>query len=328
MKILPLFIPFQGCPFRCIYCNQISITNTTGTKYEDLKTFIKNFCYKNQEPDKEIAFFGGTFTALPQIEQLAYLQLAAPYFSSIRGIRLSTRPDCINIETLKFLKDNRVTTIELGIQSFSDKVLLASARGYKSEKAVAACKLISGSGFDLIIQLMPALPGDDYNTFMQTLQQALFLHPAGVRIYPTLVLRDTALEIMYKNGSYKPLELNECTLWLKQAIKMCQEAQIPVLKLGLHSDLALENIVAGPFHPALGELVRIELLYDYLVDNWDMKKTLQLSSRGISLFRGHGQLLIQKLKEHLLLDKIPVCIIKEKKVPLVCFVETEADIVW
>ncbi|MCF7919967.1 MAG: radical SAM protein [Candidatus Cloacimonetes bacterium] len=328
MKILPLFIPHQGCPFHCIYCNQNSITKTPAIDKDHFRKLIHNFCIHNPETDKEIAFFGGTFTALSQAEQLEYLQMAIMYFAGIRGIRLSTRPDYIDPQKLKFLKTYFVTTIELGIQSFSDDVLEASSRGYSAARAIAACEMVKEFGFDLVIQLLPALPGDDYNTFMKTVQQTVNLKPSGVRLYPALVLKGTLLEQYFLTGKYQPLELEDTVQWLKEAVKLFQQAQIPLLKIGLHSDLTPEDIVAGPFHPALGELIFIELLYEKLLENWVPNSTLQVSGDHISLFRGHDRLLIKKLKEHLLLDKIPVCINKDKKAPTFCFVNKEAERYW
>jgi len=328
MKILPLFIPQQGCPFTCIYCNQVSITNSPNIDIDHFKVLISNFCHKNKDTNKEIAYFGGTFTALEKNIQLDYFNLIKPYNSKIRGVRLSTRPDCIDHNILTFLRENHVSTIELGIQSFSDRVLRSSGRGYLAEVAMNACKMIIDHGFDLIIQLMPGLPDDDRITFEETIKKTISLKPAGVRIYPTIVLKGTALEKIYHAGNYQPLELKETIQWLKDASKLLDKAHINILKLGLHSDLAPKDIIAGPFHPAIGELVKIEILFDDITLNWIPEKTLQVSASAISLFRGHDQLLLNKLKEHLLLDKIPIVINKEKKSPLYCFVNSEADKFW
>lgn len=328
MKILPLFIPHQGCPFQCIYCNQHTITKTDNLDLYDFKILIDNFCRKNKETNKEIAFFGGTFTALDQDIQLKYLKLADAHKNELRGVRLSTRPDCISEEILQFLKSNGVSTIELGIQSFDDYVLLASARGYDKNTAINACKMIKDAGFDLIIQLMPGLPGYLRSIFLRTIDQTLNLKPDGVRLYPTLILKNTTLELLFKNNKYQPLDLDTIIDWLKEAYKSLNNANIPIIKTGLHSDIDPKEIIAGPYHPAIGERIKIELLFDDLIANWQKNMTLEIRSSAISLFRGHQQLLINKLKNDLLLDRIPVRINKEPDADLFRFTSANAHKFW
>jgi histone acetyltransferase (RNA polymerase elongator complex component) len=328
MRILPLFIPHQGCPFSCIYCNQFSITHADDNTTIYFSELIKDFCQANFGLEKEIAFFGGTFTALTAAKQAEYLSLALPYLSQLRGIRISTRPDFIDIATLNYLKDNHVSTIELGIQSFSDAVLKASRRGYASEQAIKSCRLIKQSGFDLIIQLMPGLPKDNYETFSGTLQTAINLHPDGIRLYPTIVLKGTVLAQWYTQNKYEPLTLTDALAWLKYAHRKCSEAGIKIIKTGLHSDIKPSEIIAGPHHPALGELVKIEILCDELVQNWQPDRTLLIDSGYLSLFLGHERKLIKLLKEKLLLDKIAVTVNIDKKERGYCFITDKAQYNW
>ncbi len=328
MRILPLFIPHQGCPFACIYCNQYSITKSKDESKEHFKSLIADFCAKNETIDKEIAFFGGTFTALSREQQEEYFSLIQPYRQLIRGIRISTRPDTINPDILNYLKSWGVTTIELGIQSFDDAVLKASHRGYVVASAIESCSMVIEAGFDLVIQLMPGLPEDTIKSYSATLDVAIGLQPQGIRLYPTVVLKGTILADWFTAGKYHPLSLAEAVNWLKISHSKCNKANIRIIKTGLHSDINLPDIVAGPYHPTLGELVQIELLFDELVSKWQPDKTLLIPARRISLFLGHNRLLIKKLKEKLLLDKIAVSVNKEKNEREFSFNEDKAEYNW
>ncbi|MCF7912350.1 MAG: radical SAM protein [Candidatus Cloacimonetes bacterium] len=328
MRILPLFIPHQGCPFACIYCNQFSITQSKDESIAYFQKLIADFCHQNTAADKEVAFFGGTFTALSRELQEEYFDLAAPYISSLRGIRLSTRPDALSADGYKFLKDRGVSTIELGIQSFSDEVLIASRRGYSAKTAVSACESVKTAGFDLVIQLMPGLPSDTFSSFSATIDQAIELQPQGIRLYPTVVLEGTRLADWYAAGKYAPLSLEEAISWLKTGQSRCSLAGINVIKTGLHSDLRAIDIVAGPHHPAIGELVQIELLYDELISKWQPDMTLEIPGNKKSLFLGHGRKLVNMLKKKLLLDKIAVTINKENRDIEYVFKKVKAQYYW
>jgi len=328
MRILPLFIPHQGCPFNCIYCNQFSITQSREVSLSFFQECIEGFCKKNITKEKEIAFFGGTFTALPIEKQEEYLALISPYLIQLKGIRISTRPDTLDSKIFIFLKNRGVSTIELGIQSFNTEVLKSSGRGYTSTIATQACKDVKDAGFDLIIQLMPGLPGDTFEYFVESMKTVVKLKPQGIRLYPTIILRDTVLEKWYQQGIYQPLSLTDAIQWLKFAKKYCKEEGINVIKTGLHSDLKSSDIVAGPYHPAIGELVQIELLYDELINKWQPGMTLSIPSNKKSLFLGHGRKLINKLKKKLLLDKIAVTLNKDQKDIEYSFKNEKAQYYW
>ncbi len=328
MRILPLFIPHKGCPFTCIYCNQYSITKSRDESIEHFKRLIADFCTRNDLIEKEIAFFGGTFTALSDEQQEEYLSLIKPYRQQIRRIRISTRPDAISQAILDNLKNWGITTIELGIQSFDDTVLKASRRGYTSGRAIESCRQVKEAGFDLVIQLMPGLPEDTIQSYSATIDITTNLQPQGVRLYPTVVLKGTILADWFNNGKYHPLSLVEAINWLKIAHTKCSDASVRIIKTGLHSDINPEDILAGPYHPALGELVQIELLFDELIGKWKSDKTLLIPQRRISLFLGHNRLLLKKLKEKLLLDKIAVSINKDKNENEFSFNEDKAENNW
>ena len=195
MKILPIFIPHLGCPFNCVYCDQHLITKTNHINPKEITKRIKNFCRKNAAiRDKEIAFFGGTFTNLPIEKQKELFDLTKPFLSQIFGIRISTRPDFIDDNILKLSKENKVKVIELGIQSFSDDVLSASKRGYNAKTAISACNSIKKHNFKLGIQLMPGLPDFSEKSIIETVKITIRIQPDFVRIYPTIVLKKTVLE--------------------------------------------------------------------------------------------------------------------------------------
>ena len=246
----------EGCPYRCIYCDQYKITKKTTVDWK--KTFIEvqNFLNKHKNKPKEVAFFGGTFTCLSVPVMQSYFDNFLPLFDANTYFRISTRPDAINEQILKFLKKNRVNTIELGVQSFCDSELATSNRGYTAQTAVQSCKKIIESDFSISVQLIIGLPGANYTTYNQTIEVLKQIKPHYVRLYPLLVLKDTVLAEMYKNGDYLPLTLDEAIKICRLFFKNCEENGIKVIKIGLHSDINSEDILAGPFDERLGEKVR------------------------------------------------------------------------
>jgi histone acetyltransferase (RNA polymerase elongator complex component) len=212
----------------------------------------------------EAAFYGGTFTLLPVAEQQAYLDAVAPYLQSgeVCGIRVSTRPDALSIEQISFLKGYGVTTVEVGCQSFSADVLARSNRGHGPEAARQAVHLLQQQGIGAGIQLMPGLPGGSRQETLASLGQALKLKPAFMRIYPAVVLRDTALALQYKSGLFSPLTLDEAVDLCAEMLWHCQRLSVPVIRIGLQASEGLDRgdvVLAGPYHPAFGQLVRSRL---------------------------------------------------------------------
>ncbi len=298
---LPVFLPFAGCPFRCIYCQQNSITGkATADSPSQVAKAVERFVRYRRGQKKEVAFFGGTFTALTLSVQEQYLRAVSCQQEAGDTIRLSTRPDCLSQGSLTLLQKYGVQTVELGVQSFSDRVLSASQRGYSRSQAIAAIKLLQDAGLRVTAQLMPFLPGCDQLTLRETLQTTLELRPHEVRIYPTLVLAGTQLQNLYAGGDYTPVELAEAVRvcsWWKQEF---ESHNIKVIKVGLHSDVGLnsEQIVAGPYHASFGELVKIETLYTKIcAENPDQLKELQIDSAQASCYFGHKKLLLKKLKK-------------------------------
>jgi len=253
--IYPIFIPHVGCPFTCIYCDQRKITHSNNLDWDSTLYNVERFIKKHSGIEKEIAFFGGTFTCLTNDEMMAYCDRLLPLFDSQTFFRISTRPDAINKDILLFLRECRARTIELGVQSFSDVELLACGRGYASETAIIACRLVKEYNFRLSIQLLIGLPSADMVTYNDTLRVLCDLHPDYVRLYPLLVLADTQLGSMFLNGEYQPLELDEAIRICQIFYDKCIENGIKVIKIGLHSDIDKSDVIAGPYHPRFGEFV-------------------------------------------------------------------------
>ena len=264
-----LFVPHLGCPNSCIFCNQKTISGKCEPlKNEDIIKacdIAKNGNYNIE--DSEIAFFGGSFTAIEREKMISFLETARPYVGTcFSGIRISTRPDCIDEEVLEILKKYGVTAIELGAQSMSSEVLLANERGHSPEDTERACRLIREYGFSLGLQMMTGLYGSDDEKDIYTALRFVELKPDTVRIYPTTVLRETKLEALYNEGKYTPPALEDSIKLCSRLLLMFRENNIRVIRLGLHSGGNVEDgFVAGAYHPAFRELVEGEI-YKSLTD--------------------------------------------------------------
>jgi len=259
---IAIFIPHLGCPFRCCFCQQQKISDTMHyPSPAQVKESIEAALHTiSSDTDVEVAFFGGTFTSIPEKMQNDYLECARPYLEKgqIQGIRLSTRPDAVDVNRLRELERRGVTTIELGVQSLDEEVLRLSGRGYEPEQVVEACRMIHNTSIRLGIQLMVGLPGDDLHRDLETTRQSIELAPDMVRIYPTLVIKGTELEQAYREGRYLPMTLEEAVEVTAAMYVRFRRADIPVIRMGLHPSEELQQsdtVVAGPFHPAFGELV-------------------------------------------------------------------------
>lgn len=305
---IPIFVPHKGCPNDCVFCNQKKITaHESPMTPEEADRTIEE--YLKTLPDnsyKEVAFFGGSFTGIPIEEQEALLNVAKKYYDSgvISGIRLSTRPDYINEEILELLKSKDVTTIELGVQSMDDEVLRLSNRGHKSEAVIEAAELIKKYGFSLGLQMMTGLPGDTFQKSVNTAEKFIEIKPEFVRIYPTLVIKDTRLAEMYYSGEYRPQTTEEAVELCRYLKKMFLQNEIRVIRVSLQptEEISPEaSVVAGPFHPAFGELVDSAIYYDLisevLADYSNCRVILGVNSREISKAVGNGKININKIKK-------------------------------
>jgi len=260
--IIPFFITHAGCPHQCVFCNQKNITGENkppdpSSIHPSIGRYLET--HKKNEA-VQVAFYGGSFTALPLAVQKAYLEAVRPFIASgrVAGIRLSTRPDSISPDILAVLKQYGVTAIELGAQSMDDKVLVLSGRGHTVADTVNAVALLREYNFILGLQLMPGLPGDTTKTFQETISRVISLRPDFVRIYPALVIKETPLAELYRTGTYLPLSLDDAVLLCHTAVARFEQAGIEVIRIGLQPTAELERpgtIIAGPWHPAFRQLV-------------------------------------------------------------------------
>lgn len=260
--VWPVFIPFAGCPFRCVYCSQFVQTGQTVKSPEqtgrDMTTGISARYDKTGKP-VSLGFFGGTFTAIHNREMIFYLKKAwqLKKAGAVDHLRCSTRPDCIDEQKLSILADYGVDMIELGIQSFDQNTLKLSNRRYSSGQAVHACHLVKDSGFELGIQLLPGLPGSGNTVFKRDIALVRGIVPHIVRIYPCLVLKETPLAEKMALGLYRPWNLETTIQITSQALLDLWKKNIPVIRLGLTPEKTLlKHILAGPWHPSLGSLCR------------------------------------------------------------------------
>jgi histone acetyltransferase (RNA polymerase elongator complex component) len=264
--IVPIFIPNQGCPHRCIFCEQERITSQVGQSVDGkhVKTILdrsirtKDF---NRQPNPEVAFFGGTFTRLPTSRIRELLETVNPYIQKglFRSIRVSTRPDALDEERLELMKSYGVLTVELGAQSMDNEVLSLSKRGHTAGDTINAVQILREKGFRVGIQLMPGLPGDSEKKIHSTITEVIKLHPDMVRLYPTLVIQGTELARWYSEGRYRPMPLDGAVSVCIESCIRLEAKDIPVIRIGLMSSPSLlekGQIVAGPWHPAFGFLVR------------------------------------------------------------------------
>jgi histone acetyltransferase (RNA polymerase elongator complex component) len=265
-SIIPVFIPHWGCPHACVFCNQRRIS---GVKHPATAETVREAVERarpvlSHDAKPELAFYGGSFTAIPAPQQEALLGAAKDYLDEgvLSSIRLSTRPDAIDDEVLSRLHRYGVETIELGAQSLCDEVLMRSHRGHTAEDVEKASRRIRSSGFRLILQMMTGLPGDSPERSIQTAERIISLKPDGVRIYPTVIVRDTELFDLWQAGEYREHTVEDAVSLCVRLLPMFEKAGIPVIRLGLNptDELSAGSAVAGAYHPALGELVRSRIL--------------------------------------------------------------------
>ena len=260
--IIPIFVPHKGCPHDCIFCNQKKITGVINeTKAEDVTATIESYLKTiPNDGEKKVAFYGGSFTAIPMESQNQLLSAAFEFIKAkkISSIHLSTRPDYIDEEILSNLSKYGVTTIELGVQSMDQQILKTSNRGHSAEDVEKAVKLIKEFGFKAGVQIMPGLPGDSFEKSVETARRLIELKPDIARIYPALVIKNTYMEEMYVKGEFKPLTLEEAVSISKRLLIMFEKEDIEVIRIGLQptENLVLGNdVVAGPIHSAMRQLV-------------------------------------------------------------------------
>ena len=307
-SIIPIFIPHIGCPYCCVFCNQWRITGRRGVPdgnavAQTIKEYVTSAA---EERHWEVAFYGGSFTAIPMALQE---ELLAPAYEAlqqgcIQAIRCSTRPDCIDEEILSRLKRYGLSTVELGVQSMDDAVLARAKRGHTAQDVVTATALLREHGFTVGHQLMPGLPGEDWNSLQDTTAAICRLQPDIARIYPVVVIADTELADMYRKGEYTPLSVHEGVVraaYMKQAFV---ETGIQCIRTGLQATEDLDDpaqVLAGAYAPAMGEMVdtrrycrQLFAVLDCLGDVGEV--IVEYNRRDTSRVRGYKNTTVKKVR--------------------------------
>lgn len=307
--IIPIFITHEGCPHRCLFCNQQSITDrqqSAPVESSSVSDTIRCWLERSQSHERvQVAFFGGSFSCLPKARQLRLLEAVSGYLQTgeVKSIRISTRPDCISKMVLDRLQAHGVRTIELGCQSMDDTVLNKNRRGHSSDQSEVASQLISQYGMELGIQLMVGLPGETTRSFVSGIKRLVTMRPDFVRLYPALVVDHTEMATMFHENEYTPLTMNKAIAMTRRGYELLRKADIKVIRMGLqHTQTLQKSVIAGPYHQSFGELVlarswfrRVRRLLSGCPKNKTM--TISISDRDISLFQGPRKSNINRLKQ-------------------------------
>lgn len=307
--IIPIFLPFQGCKGRCVFCNQWSITSRRMDALDPdaIREEIALYLSSRKRPGRSIvAFYGGTFTSNPLDVMEEILRVTDPFRREglVSSIRISTRPDSIDKEKLSLMKEHGVETVELGVQSMDDRVLEAVARGHSAQDTVKAFSLLKETGFEVGAQIMAGLPSDSSSGFLETVERIIALRPSMARIYPTLVIEGTPLASWYRKGLYKPLGLEETIELCGKACRRLEEEGIRVIRIGLSPSPTLvpgKELLAGPWHPGLGFMVRSAAYLQGLIPRMGSVKgeriLLRVPPKEMGLLRGFANRNIPAIEE-------------------------------
>ncbi|MBW6521413.1 MAG: radical SAM protein [Desulfoarculaceae bacterium] len=334
--VIPIFIPHQGCPQQCLFCNQHSITGEEGSRVDvaaSVTATIREWLARPRRqkpapgmdapvprepgmaegwPSVQVAFFGGSFTCLPEARQQELLAAVQPFLRSgqVDCIRLSTRPDCVDKAVCSFLLSQGVRIVELGVQSLDDRVLRASWRGHDADDSRRAVALLRNAGMEVGIQLMPGLPLETTGSFLRTVREVIVLAPAFVRLYPVLVVEQAGLAAMYRRGDYRPLSMNKAIALTARAREMLAAATIRVVRIGLQPSAALEReLLAGPYHPAFGELVASRIWFKRIrallaACPKGRRLTVRISPRDLSAVIGMKRLNMKRFERLGMADRL------------------------
>jgi len=289
---IPIFIPHLGCPNNCVFCNQRSISGKTEFLRESVDAEIKSALSTiGDDCDTEIAFFGGSFTGIERELMIYLLDTAQKYIDEgrVKSIRLSTRPDYINDEILTVLSRYGVRTVELGLQSMDDKVLVATKRGHSALQGEEACRLVKKYGFSLVGQMMVGLPESTLESELYTAKLLCRLGVDAVRIYPTVVFYETELCEMAQNGSYTPIGNGEAVMRAKELLKIFDENSVECIRVGLCASENLSSadaVFGGANHSAIGELAMGEVFYDKMCKMIEEKGNV--NGKKIVFYVSHG----------------------------------------
>ena len=313
-RILPIFVPHAGCPNDCVFCNQKRISGSLlPASAETVRAAVSAIAPGS---GYELAFYGGSFTAMPEAEQEELLAATVPARQSgaVATLRVSTRPDAVTEEKLARLRRYGVETVELGAQSMCDEVLRRSGRGHTSADTVKAAKLVKDAGFTLILQMMTGLPGSDVTRDIASARAIAALLPDGVRVYPTVILRNTPLYDLWRAGEYREHTVEDAVRVCARILSIFEDAEIPVIRMGLNPSDELSGGAAagGAYHPALGELVRARLWRDRaeaLLSGIEpgTDAVLAVSPNRVSVMTGQHRCNLSYLQERFSLRSVRVC---------------------
>ena len=310
--IIPIFLPHAGCPHQCVFCNQVALTGA-GPKpvsADQLRFQIQNFLKYKQDRRQpvQISFFGGNFLGLKTELIEIYLTLAAEYVEQgdVDSIRFSTRPDTISPDRLNLISPYPVETIELGVQSMDDQVLAMTRRGHSAADTIRAVQRLRRHEWEIGLQMMVGLPGDTERKSLISAEKIAALRPNFIRIYPTVVVKNSQLARWYQKGTYTPLSLKQAVTRVKTLYRYFYRHRIKVIRMGLQASSDLENdqtILAGPYHPAFGHLVYSEIFLDAAqkalssVQTLSDTMTIFVNPRSVSKMRGLNNSNIKMLKK-------------------------------
>ena len=306
--VIPIFIPHRGCPHDCLFCNQQKISGAKRDKEAHInvaETIEEWLEHQGQRKEVQVAFFGGSFTCMEKRDQAELLEAVQPFIiaGGVGSIRCSTRPDCIDPEIIELLQKYNVTTVELGVQSLDDGVLKKARRGHSAGDCEKAFRMLKKGGIEVGIQLMPGLPGDTTYSFLKTVNRVIELGPDFVRIYPCIVVNESGLEDLYERGGYQPLTLAKAVAICGFCYPKFQKAGVGVVRVGLQPSESLEkSVIAGPYHPAFGELVQSRLWLKKIKKKLMHLKTgekleMHLSHRDLSSVIGQQKRNMKRLEE-------------------------------
>jgi histone acetyltransferase (RNA polymerase elongator complex component) len=318
--IIPIFLPHAGCPHRCVFCDQSTITGVRSKwPQKDIREQIEAFLkFKTARRNQvQIAFFGGNFLGIPADEIKRLLAEAGEYVKTgrVNSIRFSTRPDTIDHQRLDLIKNFSVTTIELGVQSMDEQVLSVTNRGHSATDTEKAIQCLKDLNYEVGVQLMVGLPGDTPERLIASVQGVVQLKPDFIRIYPTVVLAGSPLAASYRKGDYVPLSIEEAVSQAKNLYLLFKSENIRVIRMGLQASQDLDDgstILAGPYHPAFGHLVYSEIFLDMAVEQIESSAqdsdsiSIRANPSSVSKLRGLQNRNIKILKEKFSFESIAV----------------------
>ncbi|MCJ7541757.1 MAG: radical SAM protein [Desulfobacterales bacterium] len=319
--IIPIFLPHAGCPHQCVFCNQTSITGVgrDTVSPEKVERQIYEFLkYKgNDHRLVQVAFYGGNFLGLEKEYFKRLLNVSAKFVKNkeIDAIRFSTRPDTIDHDRIEIIKNYPVSTIEIGVQSMNDRVLAMAKRGHSASDTKRAVALLKDRHYQIGLQMMVGLPEEDEAGSLSTAYRIGELEPDFVRIYPTIVLKNSLLARWYENGTYRPWSLERSVAHVKTLYLFFKKKNIPVIRMGLQASEDLDSgaaVLAGPYHPAFGHMVHSKIFLDIATEIMEHKSvshdtvTIKVHPKSISKMRGMKNSNMETLKRRFRLQSLDI----------------------